>query len=254
MSAFHAGVPGPRSYSDGVPGPGILLTIALLLAAARLRGEAVAIEAARSPFCLVAESVSIGIGKDMVLVEGDYDYKYVRRYDSAAVPERISFSYAVFAPKTAEDLEDLNAITQARLHVGSLDFEPAGFLLPGETTGATAKAALTNSRLVFLVFQIPRGLLRQQCRLHISHYQMHDHYAGKTVVAYLPLLPDFETLKNELLFSQSDFTVAFEVVDAVQLHRLSANRAVYRETPQQLTLHPVDHESIVVEVTASRGK
>jgi hypothetical protein len=95
---------------------------------------------------------------------------------------------------------------------------------------------------------IPRALLRRQCRLHISHYQPHYRFAGKEVSACLPLLPDFESLKDELLFSRIDFTVEFETVDAVRLRRLSANESVAQETPQRVKVHPVHRENIAVEV------
>ena len=70
-------------------------------------------------------------------------------------------------------------------------------------------------------------------------------------MAFLPLLPDFELLKNELLFSRVDFTVEFEAVDAVRLRRLSANESVGQETPQRVTVHPVDRENIAIEVNRS---
>jgi hypothetical protein len=228
--------------------------VALLLAAGSLRAEVIAADAVRSPFCLVAESVRIGVGKDMAFVEGDYDYKYVHRYDSADMTGQISFQYAVMAPKTADSIDELIATTQAKLHLGSLDFEPEDFILPGQSREAAPEVGQADARPVILIFRIPRRLLHQQCRLHISHYQLHDRYAGRTVAAYLPLLPDFEALKNELLFSRTDFTIDFEAVDAVRLRRLSANSSVDRETPQRLILHPVHLENIVVEVAASTGK
>jgi hypothetical protein len=227
---------------------------ALLLAAGPLRSDVVAVDAMRSPFCIVAESVKISVGKDMALVEGDYDFKYVRRYDAPDMADRVPFQYEVFAPKTSDSLEDFIAVTQARVHLGSLDFEPEDFILPGQNSEDATTVMPADTRPVILVFRIPRRLLHQQCRLHISHCQLHDRYAGKTVVNFLPSLPDFEALKNELLFSRTDFTIEFEAIDAVQLHRLSANRFVDRETPERLVLHPVDRENIVVEVAAPSGK
>ena len=229
------------------------LLFTLLLPARPLQADVIAVEAIRSPFCLVGESVRISAGKDLAIVEGDYDYKYVRRYDTAGLTERIPFHYAVMAPKTAESADELIAVTQAKLHLGSLDFEPEDFILPGESLEASTKVP-SDARPVILVFRVPRRLLHQQCRVHISHYQTYDHYAGKTVMTYLPFLPDFEILKNELLFSRDDFAVSFEVVDAVQLHRLSANQFVQKETPQLLTLHPVHLENIVLEVAGAPGK
>lgn len=230
------------------------LVFALLLATKPLPAEVIAVDVDRTPFCLVAESVRISVGKDMAIVEGDYDYKYVRRFDAVGTNDRIPFQYAVYAPKTADSLDELIAITQAKLHMDSLDFEPVDFSLPGQSLEAALKVAPEATRPVILVFRIPRRLLHQQCRLHISHCQLHDRYAGKTVTACLPLLPDFEALKNELLFSRTDFIIEFEVVDAVQLRRLSVNRSVDRETPQRLVLHPMHLENIVVEVAASTGK
>ena len=237
-----------------MPKASFALVSALLLAAGPVPAEIIALGVNRPPFCLVAESVRIGVGRHMAFLEGDYDYKYVARYDSTEMADGVSFQYMVAAPKTADSLDELIAATQAKLHLGSLDLEPEDFLVPGESVDAATKAAQMDTRPVILIFRIPRRLLHQQCRLHVSHYQLHDRYAGKTVMTLLPLLPDFEPLKNELLFSQSDFTIELDVVDAVQLRRLSANRYVDRETPQRLILHPVDHESILVEVTGAAGK
>ena len=233
---------------------GFALVLALFFAVEPLPAELIPVEALRSPFCLVAESVQISVGKDMALVEGDYDFRYVRRYDAAALPDQISFPDAVFVPKSAESLEDFIALTEAKLHVGSLDFAPGDFVALPDGSGTAIQIPPAEARIVLLVFKIPRRLLRQQCRLHISHCQPHCHCAGKTVAACLPLLPDFESLKNELLFSRSDFTVEFETVDAVQLHRLSVNQSVERETPQHVSVHPVDREIIAVEVAGLSGK
>jgi hypothetical protein len=232
---------------------GFTLILAALLGSGPLRADVVALDVERSPFCLVTESVRISVARDLELVEGDYDFKYVRRYDSAAMPDQIPFQYAVFVPKSAETLEDFVAITGAKLHLGSVDFAPEDFVPVPEDAGAAIQIAPADARLVLLVFRVPRRLLRQQCQLHISHCQPHYHCAGKTVAACLPLLPDFESLKNELLFSRSDFIVEFETIDTIRLHRLSVNQSVDRESPQHLRVHPVDRENIAVEVTGLPG-
>jgi hypothetical protein len=230
------------------------LALARLLAAAPLPAEVVSVEALRSPFCMVGESVKISVGKSLSVFEGDYDFKYVRRHDSAAMADEIPFQYAVFAPRSADSLEEITASTGARLHLGSIDFEPEEFIPMQDGDGASVQVAPEDARGVILVFKIPRRLLRQQCRLHITHYQSYYHYAGKTVAACLPLLPDFESLKNELLFSRSDFTVEFETVDAVRLHRLSVNQSVESDTPARICVHAVDRENIAVEVSELTGK
>ena len=233
---------------------GLALALVPFLAAGPLPPEVIPLEALRSPFCLVAESVRISVGKNLAIVEGDYDFRYVRRYDAAAMPDQILFYYAVFVPKSTDSLAEFNAITEAKLHLGSLDFQPEDFVLLPDGPEAAVQIAPADARIAILVFRIPRRLLRQQCRLHISHYQPHYHCAGKTVAAYLPLLPDFESLKNELLFSRSDFTVEFETVDAVRLRRLSVNQSVERETPERVSVHPVDRENIAVDVAGLPGK
>jgi hypothetical protein len=233
---------------------GFTLALAPFLAAGTLPTDVIPVEALRSPFCLVAESVRVSVGRGLSIVEGDYDFRYVRHFELAALSDQIPFYYAVFVPKSADSLEDFAAITGAKLHLGSLDFAPSDFVPVPDAPDAAIQIAPADARIVILVFKIPRPLLRQQCRVHLSHYQPHYHCAGKTVAAVLPLLPDFESLKNELLFSRIDFTVEFETVDAVRLHRLSVNQSVERETPQHVSVHPVDRENIAVEVAGSIGK
>jgi hypothetical protein len=225
-----------------------LLTLFPLVGALPLHADLIAVESARSPFCLVAESVKVSVGKQLSMVEGEYDFKYVSRFDRADRSDRIAFQYAAFAPKEADSLEALVEITQIKLRVGTVEFAPEDFAFVEEDAGASLQIVPEDARGVIFTFRIPRALLHQQCTLHISHYQPHYRFAGKKVSAWLPLLPDFEALKNEFLYSRVDFTVEFEAVDAVQLHRLSINESVVQETPQRVKVHPVHRENIAVAV------
>lgn len=224
------------------------LTIALSVAAGPLSAGVLAVDPVRSPFCMVTESVRVSVGQGLSIVEGDYDYKYVQRFDAGGNSDRVAFRYAVFAPKDVDNLETLVAITQAKLRLGTVEFAPDDFTLWPQTAGSALQFVPEDVRVFVLTFRIPRALLRRQCRLHITHYQPHYQYAGKEVSAYLPLLPDFESLKDELLFSRTDFTVKFEAVAAVRLRRLSANGFVGQESPQLVEIHPVHQENIAVEV------
>lgn len=231
-----------------VPTAVLTLAFALSVAAAPLSDGVLAVDPVRSPFCMVTESVRVSVGRGLSIVEGDYDFKYVRRLDTGANPDRVAFRYPVFAPKDVDNLETLVAITQAKLRLGTVEFAPDDFTLWPDTTGRPLQFVPEEVRVFVLTFMVPRALLRRQCRLHITHYQPHYQYAGKEVSACLPLLPDFESLKDELLFSRTDFTVEFEAVDAVRLRRLSANEFVVKETPQLVEVRPVDRENIAVEV------
>jgi hypothetical protein len=227
------------------------LVLALSVAAGPPPAGVIAVDPVRSPFCLVTESVRVSVGRDLSIVEGDYDFKYVRRFAAGETPDRIAFQYPVFAPKEVDNLETLVAITQAKLRVGTVEFAPEDFTLSVENTGGSPQFVPEDVRVFIVTFLIPRALLRQQCRLHITHDQPHYRFAGKEVSACLPLLPDFDLLKDELLFSRVDFTVEFEAVDAVRLRRLSANASVVQETPLRVKVHPVHRENIAVEVTSS---
>jgi hypothetical protein len=229
------------------------LVLALSVAAAPPPAGLIAIDPVRSPFCLVTESVRISVGKDLSIVEGDYDFKYVRRFEAGETPDRIAFQYPVIAPREVDNLETLVAITQAKLRVGMVEFAPEDFALLDQSAGGARQFLPEDVRVFLVTFLLPRGLLHRQCRLHITHYQPHYQFAGKEISACLPLLPDFELLKDELLFSRVDFTVEFEAVDAVRLHRLSANASVVQETPLRVRVHPVHRENIAVEVIRSAG-
>jgi len=215
---------------------------------ASLRAGVLVLNSGRSPFCIVGETVRVSVARDLAMVEGEYDLKYVRRWDAADHAEDVPFTYAVFASKDADGLDAVDAVAQARLRIGSVDFEPDDCLFLPEYPAPAIHAAPEDARVAILTFRIPRRLLKQQCRVKITHYQPFYRFGGKTVVAFLPLLPDFEALKNELLFSKSDFSVAFEVVDAVRLGRLTPNASVEGSTAQKFTVHPSHRENIAAEV------
>ena len=108
-----------------------------------------------------------------------------------------------------------------------------------------------NVKVAILIFQVPRAVLRDRFSASLTYFQPTYRFADQEVVAYLPLLPDFEALKNELLISRSDFTVEFEAIDAIRLHRLSANESVGGESPEKVTVHPVHREIIAVAIEAA---
>jgi hypothetical protein len=225
-----------------------LLTLLVLPGVKPLHADLIAVESARSPFCLVAESVRVSVGRQLSMVEGEYDLKYVPRLDRAERSARIAFPYAAFVPKEADSLEALIETTQLKLRVGPVEFAPEDFVPLEDGAETSLQIFPESARLVIFTFRIPRALLHQQCTLHISHYQPHYQFAGKKVSAWLPLLPDFDAFKNEFLYSRVDFTVEFEAVDAVQLHRLSINESVVQETPHRVKVHPVHRENIAVAV------
>ncbi len=220
----------------------------LLLLAPFLRAEdEVALVLSRSPFCLVGQTVTVSVGAGMSMVEGQYEFKYVPRLDSLPPSETVSFEFAVLVPKEIDRLDALTEITQFKLHAGSATFDPADFgLLP---VGPTMPALIPEgTRIMVVTFQLPRPVLQKQVALRVTYFQPHYRLAGQEVAAYLPLLPDFEAFKNELLFSRDDFAVGFEPVGAVRLRRLSVNAAVMMDTPQAVKVHPVDREIIALAV------
>jgi hypothetical protein len=210
--------------------------------------SAIAVEPLRSPFVMIGGSVSVSVGRHLSLVEGRLDFRYVRRLERGSASERCTFECAIFAPKDADSLADLTALTQARLHVGAVDYEPDDFAVWLDSDEKPVQFLPDDTRIVILIFRLPRAVLRERFTLGIRYFQPHFRFGGREISACLPLLPDFEAYKNELLYSRTDFTVEFEAVDAVRLHRLTANEAVVQETPQRVKVNPVHRENIAVEV------
>jgi hypothetical protein len=206
------------------------------------------VEALRSPFVMIGETVSVSVGKQLSIVEGRYDFRYVRRLERGAASERCTFEFPVFAPRSADSLADLIALTQIKLRVGTVEYEPDAFGVWPETDEKPAQWLPEDTRIVILIFRLPQAILRERFTLNVRYFQPHFHFGGSEVAAYLPLLPDFETFKNEFLYSRTDFTVEFEAVDAVRLHRLSVNEAVLQETPQRVKVNPVHRENIAMEI------
>ncbi|HUJ42943.1 MAG TPA: hypothetical protein VLW52_04970 [Opitutaceae bacterium] len=230
----------------------LLLSGAIALGTESLAAEAppsaIAVEPLRSPFVVIGEAVSVSVGKHLSIVEGRYDFRYVRRLERGGASERCTFEYPVFAPRDADSLADLIALTQPKLHVGAVAYEPEDFALWTEFDEKPPPFLPEDMRVVLLIFRLPRAVLRDRFTLDVRYFQPHFRFGGREVSAYLPLLPDFEPFKNEFLYSRPDFTVEFQAVDAVHLRRLSVNEAVALDTPQRVKINPIHREIIAVEV------
>jgi hypothetical protein len=210
---------------------------------------AIAVEPLRAPFVMIGETVIVSVGKHLSIVEGRHDFKYVRRLERDGAAERCTFQWPILAPKDVDSLADLIALTQSKLHTGTADYEPDDFAEWTELGEAPLRFLPDDVRVVFLIFRLPRAVLRDRLTLTLRYLQPHFRFGGREVSACLPFLPDFEAFKNEFLYSRTDFTVEFEAVDAVRLHRLSANETVVQDTPQRLRMNPIHREIIAVEVT-----
>ncbi|HUL52204.1 MAG TPA: hypothetical protein VLT83_02225 [Opitutaceae bacterium] len=215
--------------------------------AAETPPPALAVEALRSPFVMIGESVSVSVGRHVSIVESRSDFKYVRRLERDGAAERCTFEYPVCVPKDVDSLADAIAVTQPRLHVGSVDYEPEDIGWSPESD-ERPRFLPEDAQILYLIFRLPRAILRDRLTLNLRYFQPHYRFAGREVSAWLPLLPDFEAFKNEFLYSRSDFTVEFEAVDPVRLHRLSSNEAVAQDSPTRVKLNPVHREFIAIEV------
>ncbi len=223
-----------------------MISLVLLLAPAA-RAQEVALVVSRSPFCLIGQSVTVSVATGLSMVEGRFEFKYVPRFDQVPPSEYVPFDFPVLVPKAVDGLDALTEVTQIKLHAGNAAFDPTDCVpLPGSVR--TLVMVSEDIRAMVFTFQLPRTLLQKQLTLRLTYFQPHYHFAGHEVSAYLPWLPDFETLKNELLFSRDDFVVEFQTVGAVRLLRLSANQAVMTDTPREVKVHPVDQEVIAVAV------
>jgi len=224
----------------------VLLILLLSGVVAALRADYVAVALSRSPFCMIGATVTVGVARGMAMVEGHYDFKYVPRFDNGPRSGTVTFEFPVLVPRGTESVTDVTDTMQPKLRVGTVDYTPADLGVLKLPVGTTLPFVPENIKAVILIFDVPRSLLQERCRLDLNYFQPTYQYAGREVAAYLPLLPDFEALKNELLFSRDDFTVEFDAVDQVRLQRISANEAVAKDAPDRVRVHPVDREMIAV--------
>ncbi len=226
----------------------------LLPLAASLRGDYVALELSRSPYCLIGADVTVSVAPKLSMVEGKFVYRYVPRFDYGPRSPDVRFEFPVFVPAAVDTLEEVEAVTQMKVRFDGVDYDPVD--LAG-LRGAKDKVwpyVPKDFNLVLLVFRLPRSILQEHCTLQVHYFQPHGSSGGHEVSPYLPLMPDFEALKNELLFSRLDFTVEFDALEGVRLHRLSTNSSVAQETPAVVKIHPADREIIAVGVIRPAAK
>ena len=227
--------------------PALLMLLLPGLAAAAPEGY-VAVALSRSPFCMIGSTVRVSVAQGMAMVEGQYEFKYVRRFDRGPASDSVTFEFPVLVARDTDGVADVTDAMQPKLRVGTVEYSPDDLGALRLPAGTTLAFVPDNQKGVLLLFDVPRALLQERCSLTLTYFQPSYRLAGREVVAYLPLLPDFETLKNELLFSRLDFTVEFDALGSIHLLRLSTNEAVAQEAPDKLTVHPVDREIIAVAI------
>ena len=205
----------------------------------------------RPPFVLIGGNVTVSVTADLSMVEGTYDYKYVPRFDYGRQAQTVSFEFPAFVPSGTDSLQAFQDLTRFKLKVDDVDFSPVDTGRLNTTLGPPPKLMPSGTKVMLAIFSVPRALLHERCILHVTYFQPPYRLAGQPVAALFPLLPDFDRLKNELLFSRDDFSVTFSALGDIRLKRLSRNRAVGRESPTLIEVHPVDRENIVVAVNPS---
>lgn len=204
----------------------------------------------RSPFVLIGETVTVSVASGMSMVDGTYNYKYVPSYDTGSRSGPVAFKFPIFVPSNTDDVSSLVDVTQARLTVDDVKLSPDAIGPLDTHLGPPPKLVPDGTKVAMAIFHIPRDLLQEKCTLHLTYFQPNYELGDKQVAAYFPVLPDFERLKNQLMFSRDDFLVAFQALAGVRLRRISANRAVQGGTPSLIKVHPVDRENIAVTVQA----
>jgi hypothetical protein len=151
----------------------------------------------------------------------------------------------------AEDVEPGKVLKLARvqLAIGRHAYQPRDVLLLDHAAYEPVPWLPDGARIAMVSFNIPRKGLKPRFRARISYDQPHVTGSdGAELSAYLPLLPDYDQLEKVLHFKRDDFAVTFTALPEVQLRRASVNAHVANESPELISIHPRNRESIVVRV------
>lgn len=219
----------------------------LLVSAALLRAAPAPNDWVQPPVTVVSERVNVSVGEKLALVSGQYWLQYVKKFDDPDI-KVVSVYYPVFVPKTETTFAAICEITQAKLMLGEREFAPAqARQLASEELGET-QALPEDGAIAWIVFQIPRELARVRFDVMITHFQPICHRDGKPMAAFLPWLPNLESLRTEMELKDSDFVITVDALPGVSIEPISANEKVEKKTPKQLVVHPVHGETVAVAV------
>ena len=102
----------------------VLLALSFSCLAAPIRADVIALALSRSPFCLVGANVKVGVARRMAMVEAQYEFKYIPRFDLGSRSDSVAFEFPVFASKDTDSLATLVDTMQPKLQVGAVEFVP----------------------------------------------------------------------------------------------------------------------------------
>jgi hypothetical protein len=208
-------------------------------------------EPGRGPYAIVREAVSVTVGRSVSRVVGDYEFLYVRVYDSKDRLDPVLIDVPVIV--RAQDIEPgrVLKIAQVQLAIGRNVYPPRDVLLLDHEAYEPVPWLPEGARIAMVSFSIPRQGLKPRFRARISYDQPHvDGADGAGLSTYLPLLPDYDQLQDVLHFKRDDFVVTFTALPEVSLRHDSVNAHVAKASPEMITVHPRNRETIAVVVTA----
>lgn len=206
-------------------------------------------EAARPPHAIVRESVQITVGPAVSLVEGTFEYVYVRAFDAKDQRDPVLIDVPVVVPAKNANAWDVLKIANARLQIGANAFHPRDVLLLDHTILDPVPSIPEGTRIAIISFNIPRQTLKPRFRVRIAYDQPHvTADQGGELAVYIPFLPDFAQLRQVMHFKPDDLLVTFRAQTGVRLRRESVNADVASESPVAVAVRPRHREAITVMV------
>jgi hypothetical protein len=206
-------------------------------------------EAGRGPYAIVRETVKIAVGRTASHVIGEYEFVYVRAYDSKDRLDPVLIDVPVIVRVEDTEPGKVQKIARVQLVIGRHAYQPRDVLLLDHEAYEPVPWLPDGARVAMVSFSIPRKGLKPRFRARISYDQPHvPGVDAAELSAYLPLLPDHDQLQNVLHFKRHDFVVTFMALPEVRLRRDSVNAHVASESPEAIAIHPLNRETIVVSV------
>lgn len=224
-----------------------IICAVLLACRAALTGNPVVINA--PDFAMTSESVKVFVGADSSQVSGVFSFQLVLSWPNARSEKPgQEIEVPVFVPAALKTADEAISQLEPRVVLGERESAPTRAYFANPTSHDGLLAVPANVKICWFVFTFRPEELHAAITLTLRYRQPHYVFNGRTVAAYLPILPEHEKIKGMTKHTDEDFLVTFEAAPGVKLERITPHRLILTDTPERIAVRPEHRVNIAVAV------
>ncbi|HEY1791392.1 MAG TPA: hypothetical protein VGG34_00625 [Opitutaceae bacterium] len=211
-------------------------------------GNPVSIYAVDPPHTMVAENVLVGVEGGNAVVFGTYRFQVTpnAREWYRDPPYKVALQLPVPLPDQIRGFEQIGSLVHPVLTIKGVPYFPNK-----EISSIDTPTLPKGIRLALFSYLIDRSDLGKKFDINIQYDQPMCEVAGKTVLIYVPFLPNFEEYRKSMHLNPHSYVIRFESYGGEKLRLFSTGQDLIQVQPTLISAYARDRQPIIVETSVT---